>query len=445
MQPTLSAAPAFNACAGSFPWRSERRRSRLNAACDGRAAPGPRESRDASGAGPGRGLEPARDCVLAAAARPHHDAPCRSADGSNTIATALPTRRTRAIVEVTGSPMVGARRSCLHFGAVHQPDRRGLTARSFCCSAVDQLHARASSAARASPSTPAVDDGVALRHRQMSAPRRPGAASTSSTRRPGEVPPLRRSRRSAAHRLNAAAPVTWPPVDRVRSSVHSSPTTCSRSLLAFGASVIFVLTGSPDRVSTLSGPGTMSRIRPVIQGRPAGGASHAIVPVSCRLSRPPAFSFSIIRFPAERHRASPLATRLTGQRPSARTSTGYRVPHAPARPAGRTLIRPRTYGARPAGSPPRPAPAASQRQVLRSRQQQAIERTPTSTPRGSRIHSSGLPLAHAAGMEPAALSAPKPPSFSSCRHRQRTSRVGTGHRARTWNYRSTHIRRSPIR
>jgi len=38
-----------------------------------------------------------------------------------------------------------------------------------------------------------------------------------------------------------------------------------------------------------------------------------------------------------------------------------------------------------------------------------------------------------------------PPSFAPRRHRQRTSRAGTGHRARTWNYRSTHIRRSPIR
>ena len=38
-----------------------------------------------------------------------------------------------------------------------------------------------------------------------------------------------------------------------------------------------------------------------------------------------------------------------------------------------------------------------------------------------------------------------PLSFAPRRHQQRTSGVGTGHRARTWNYRSTHIRRSPIR
>ena len=38
-----------------------------------------------------------------------------------------------------------------------------------------------------------------------------------------------------------------------------------------------------------------------------------------------------------------------------------------------------------------------------------------------------------------------PPSSAPRRHRQRTSGAGTGHRARTWNYRSTHMRRSPIR
>ena len=61
-----------------------------------------------------------------------------------------------------------------------------------------------------------------------------------------------------------------------------------------GASVIFLLTGSPDRVSTLSRPGTRPDIRPVIRKRPAGGASHH-VPVSRCLSTAD-IRFSAIRF-----------------------------------------------------------------------------------------------------------------------------------------------------
>jgi hypothetical protein len=62
------------------------------------------------------------------------------------------------------------------------------------------------------------------------------------------------------------------------------------SSLSFGSgiSVIFLFTGSPDRVSTLSSPGTRPGIRPVIRDREPGGASHHI-PVSCCLTCPGAW------------------------------------------------------------------------------------------------------------------------------------------------------------
>src|SRR5581483_8855792 len=53
--------------------------------------------------------------------------------------------------------------------------------------------------------------------------------------------------------------------------------TTSASSLSFGSgiSVIFFSTGSPDRVSALSSPGTRPGIRPVIRDRQPGGASHS--------------------------------------------------------------------------------------------------------------------------------------------------------------------------
>ena len=91
----------------------------------------------------------------------------------------------------------------------------------------------------------------------------------------------------------------------------------------------------------------------------------------------------------------------------------------PAGPDGVTAFRthelrpgwvppiPRGRGAHPAGSPPQPAPAASQRQVPRPRQQPTIEGPLHEASTGVHaIHPSGLPLAHAPGMEPAALRLP---------------------------------------
>ena len=106
-----------------------------------------------------------------------------------------------------------------------------------------------------------------------------------------------RSRRTSA---SARRQSTW----HQRRASSSGPLTTTAeavaaSSLSFGsgASVIFFSTGSPDRVSTLSGPGTRPGIRPVIRDdRPEGPAIH--VPVSCRLSAA-GIRFSIIRFPPE--------------------------------------------------------------------------------------------------------------------------------------------------
>ena len=66
---------------------------------------------------------------------------------------------------------------------------------------------------------------------------------------------------------------------------------------------------------------------------------------------------------------------------------------------------PRTSGARPAGSPPRPAPTASQRQSLNPATTSHHARLSfTGHQQGfTHVHPSGLPLAHAPGVEPAAF------------------------------------------
>ena len=59
--------------------------------------------------------------------------------------------------------------------------------------------------------------------------------------------------------------------------------------------------------------------------------------------------------------------RLTGQDQPPGPRRGYRVPHARAATGVGAPYNPRTSGAHPAGSPPRPAPAASQRPVPKPR------------------------------------------------------------------------------
>ncbi len=166
-----------------------------------------------------------------------------------------------------------------------------------------------------------------------------------------------RNRRTSA---SARRQSTW----RQRSASSSGPlTTTSASSLSFGSgiSVIFLFTGSPDRVSTLSSPGTRPGIRPVIRHRQPGGASHH-VPVSCCLSAA-GIRFSVIPFPPRDRLSSRSAHRPTRVGPR----RGYRVPHARAATGVGAPYNPRTSGAHPAGSPPRPAPAASQRPVPKPR------------------------------------------------------------------------------
>ena len=121
--------------------------------------------------------------------------------------------------------------------------------------------------------------------------------------------------------------------------------------------------------------------------------------------RPPAFASRS----SDSRRGIGLSLRSAYRaRPSARTSTGLPRSARTSCDRGGCPLYPEDDGAHPAGSPPRPAPAASQRQVLRSRQQQAIDGVPFTRhqTRVHAIHPSGLPLAHAPGMEPAALRLP---------------------------------------
>jgi hypothetical protein len=96
---------------------------------------------------------------------------------------------------------------------------------------------------------------------------------------------------------------------------------------------------------------------------------------------------------------------LTGQDLPPGPRRGYRVPHARAATGVGAPYNPRTSGARPAGSPPRPAPAASQRQSLNPATTSHHARLSfTGHQQGfTHVHPSGLPLAHAPGVEPAAL------------------------------------------
>jgi hypothetical protein len=76
--------------------------------------------------------------------------------------------------------------------------------------------------------------------------------------------------------VSAARQSTWRHA-RVASSGPFTTTFVVASNLSSGsgASVILLFTDSPDRVSTLSGPGTKSRIRPVIQDSQPEEASHS--------------------------------------------------------------------------------------------------------------------------------------------------------------------------
>ena len=168
-------------------------------------------------------------------------------------------------------------------------------------------------------------------------------------------------------------------------------------------------------------------------GRPAGGASHH-VPVSCCLSAA-GIRFSVIRFPPRDWAF--LTVGLPGQRPGPRR--GYHVPHARATTGVGAPSTPRTAVLIPAEARPQPAPAASQRPVPAPR-----SNIPSAGLRITR-HQRGFkqftrpvfpsPVAPGWNGQPLGF----PPSFAPRRPGAATHvGVGTGHRARTWNYATRH-------
>ena len=231
---------------------------------------------------------------------------------------------------------------------------------------------------------------------------------------------------------------TW----RQSSMASSGPLTVMVSSLSSGSGVIviFLFTGSPDRVSALSRPATRADIRPVIHAPPAGGlAIRTRFPAAFR---PPAFAS---RSSCSRRGVGPSSR--SAYRPTTGPRRGYRVPHARAATGVGALYTPRTAVLIPTDRGSRPAPAASQRPVP-APDVLPINRVSLNeaSTRVHAIHPSGLPLAcgHPDGTgRPWALrpGLRTPPTRSRTAH----ARMGTGHRARTWNYRSTHIRCSPIR
>ncbi len=95
-------------------------------------------------------------------------------------------------------------------------------------------------------------------------------------------------------------------------------------------------------------------------------------------------------------------------RPAARTQTGLPRSARTSCDRGGCPLYPEDSGAHPIGSPPRPAPAASQRQSLypATTSHRARLRFTRHQQGFNHVHPSGLPLAHTTGVEPAALRLP---------------------------------------
>ena len=108
--------------------------------------------------------------------------------------------------------------------------------------------------------------------------------------------------------------------------------------------------------------------------------------------------------------------RLTG--PASGPRRGYRVPHARAATGVGAPYNPRTSGAHPAGSPPRPAPAASQRPVPKPRHDippcEALLHGP-STGVHSRSHVRSSPRPRPRGGTSGASASPRAPPPSGTR------------------------------
>jgi hypothetical protein len=171
---------------------------------------------------------------------------------------------------------------------------RALNGSAFCCT-LPASFALASGVSTTSPSTPAV------RRPALRSVTRRTLTSVFARERSINFCRLRTFFRSPAfdavkircrNRRTSASTVrqsTWRQ-SKVASSGPFTTTLVAASNLSSGsgASVIFLLTGSPDRVSTLSRPGTRPGIRPVIRDDRLEGASHpSRFPVAFR---PPAFA-----------------------------------------------------------------------------------------------------------------------------------------------------------
>ncbi len=117
-------------------------------------------------------------------------------------------------------------------------------------------------------------------------------------------------------RLNLA-----PVKGRVLWSDHHDQGRGVQVVLRFRDHIVFLFTGSPDRVSPLSGRATRARIRPVIRDGPLeGGPSCPDVLPRFRL---PAFRFSVIRFPPRN--SALLTVGLPAKRPDPDGVTAFRT------------------------------------------------------------------------------------------------------------------------
>ena len=197
-----------------------------------------------------------------------------------------------------------------------------------------------------------------------------------------------------------------------------------------GASVIFLLTGSPDRVSALSRPGTRPRYPAGYPKRPPGGGGHH-VPVSRCLSAA-GIRFSVIRFPPGSWAL--LAVGLPDLGPDLDGVTAFRTRElrpgwVPSLPRGRRCSsRPSRFLDRRLplyrGQSLHPAPASHRAGLRLTRHQREFKQftRPTIPLACGRPDGTGSPRAFPRASHPADQ---EPTTHAE---------VETGHRARTWNY-----------
>ena len=201
-------------------------------------------------------------------------------------------------------------RCCPGLGMYTPSDGQGLERLGCCARSFRPICILASGVITTSPSTPAVD----ARRRPWSPAARSRACwratstSTSAAADPCEVPRL--PRREDPLPQPPYVILDPPPIDLACQSkggapwsVHHDVRRGARPVPGSGASVIFLFTGPPDRVSALSGPDTQARIRrsyvkgarysgfeqnrrpPPVRGPPAGGRATTSHTGGCKYMR----------------------------------------------------------------------------------------------------------------------------------------------------------------